>query len=283
MFALILSYGLSRMQFNISASKKEFSKDEHIPALLLFHPQVSFQDEEAYKTGKVILQDKASCFPAVVLNPPASADSAVIDATSAPGNKTSHLSTLICNLGTLFAFERDRKSFSTLQKMFSKAKCKNVEPINADFLAVNPMDSKYSKVTHILLDPSCSGSGIVNRLDYLVESEQEVDSVQEDRLNKIAAFQLMMINHAMEFFSVQRIVYSTCSIHAIEDEHVVRAALESAEALSANFNLAPPSQVLPQWKGRGYANEMHDPTSVVRCLPGEDATNGFLVSCFVRE
>ncbi|KAE9408379.1 S-adenosyl-L-methionine-dependent methyltransferase [Gymnopus androsaceus JB14] len=267
------------------ASKKEFSKDEHIPALLLFHPQVSFQDEVSYKTGKVILQDKASCFPAVVLNPPASADSAVIDATSAPGNKTSHLSTLMCNLGTLFAFERDRKRFSTLQTMLSKAKCKNVEPINADFLAVDPMDSKYSKVTHILLDPSCSGSGIVNRLDYLVESEQEADSVQEDRLNKLASFQLMMIKHAMKFPSVQRIVYSTCSIHAIEDEHVVRAALESAEALSANFELAPPSQVLPQWKRRGYANEMHDPShaaSVVRCLPGEDATNGFFVSCFVR-
>ncbi|KAE9408384.1 hypothetical protein BT96DRAFT_697710 [Gymnopus androsaceus JB14] len=64
--------------------------------------------------------------------------------------------------------------------MLSKAKCKNVEPINVDFLAIDPMDSKYSKVTHILLDPSCSGSGIVNRLDYLVESEQEADLVQED-------------------------------------------------------------------------------------------------------
>ncbi|KAE9408383.1 hypothetical protein BT96DRAFT_932616 [Gymnopus androsaceus JB14] len=61
------------------ALKKEFSKDKHIPALLLFQPQVSLQDEEAYQMGKVILQDKASCFPA-----PASADSAVIDATSAP-------------------------------------------------------------------------------------------------------------------------------------------------------------------------------------------------------
>ncbi|KAJ3891547.1 S-adenosyl-L-methionine-dependent methyltransferase [Lentinula edodes] len=266
-------------------SKHVFAKDKHICALFLFHPEVSFQNDDAYKNGKVILQDKASCFPAVVLDPPVSPSGAVIDATSAPGNKTSHLSTLMCNTGTLFAFERDRKRFSTLQAMLSKARCKNVEPVNTDFLLVDPMDPKYSGVTHILLDPSCSGSGIVNRLDYLVESEQEAESVQEERLNKLASFQLMMVKHSMKFPAVQRIVYSTCSIHAIEDEHVVRAALKSNEALSRHFELAPQSQVLPQWKRRGYSNEMDDPqhaASLVRCLPGEDATNGFFVSCFVR-
>ncbi|KAJ3853965.1 S-adenosyl-L-methionine-dependent methyltransferase [Lentinula lateritia] len=266
-------------------SKHIFAKDKHISALFLFHPEVSFQDDDAYKNGKVILQDKASCFPAVVLNPPVSPNGAVIDATSAPGNKTSHLSTLMCNTGTLFAFERDRKRFSTLRAMLLKARCKNVEPVNTDFLMVDPMDPKYSGVTHILLDPSCSGSGIVNRLDYLVESEQEAGSVQEDRLNKLASFQLMMVKHSMKFPAVQRIVYSTCSVHAIEDEHVVRAALKSDEAISRHFQLAPQSQVLPQWKRRGYSNEMDDPhhaASLVRCLPGEDATNGFFVSCFVR-
>ncbi|KIK62541.1 hypothetical protein GYMLUDRAFT_42004 [Collybiopsis luxurians FD-317 M1] len=271
-----------------SKSHKDFAKDKHIPALLLFHPHVSFQDEEAYKIGKVILQDKASCFPAVVLNPPASKNAVVIDATAAPGNKTSHLSALMGNLGVLFAFERDRRRFSTLQKMLSKAKCKNVESVNVDFLTVDPTDPKYSRVSHILLDPSCSGSGIVNRLDYLVESEQEADSsVQEleERLNKLAGFQLMMIKHAMKFPSVQRIVYSTCSIHTIEDEHVVRAALESSEARTANFVLALPSEVLPEWKRRGLEGEMNEPghaASLIRCLPGEDATNGFFVSCFVR-
>lgn len=153
---------------------------------------------------------------------------------------------------------------------------------------------QQAHILNSLLDPSCSGSGIVNRLDYLVEpgefiylskvfsqtwvAEQEADSAQDDRLNKLAAFQLMIIKHAMKCWlstldiksiaeeftpdivpSVQRIVYSTCSIHAIEDEHVVRAALQSAEAFSASFKLASPSEVLPQWKRRGYPEEMDDP------------------------
>ncbi|KAJ8072848.1 hypothetical protein PM082_016407 [Marasmius tenuissimus] len=267
-------------------SNKGFAKDEHITNLLLFNPKVSFQDDPCYQMGKIILQDKASCFPAAVLNPPATLDAAVIDATAAPGNKTSHLSALMQNKGKLFAFEKDKRRFSTLEMMLGKAKCKNIKAVNADFLATDPQDPELSKVTHILLDPSCSGSGIVNRLDYLLEQEQESESEQEARLHKLASFQLMMINHAMKFPNVKRIVYSTCSIHAVENEHVVSEALKSDEATAGNFKLAPANQVLPQWPRRGLPEEMGDLTlakCVVRCMPGDDKTNGFFVSCFIRD
>ncbi|KAH9936049.1 S-adenosyl-L-methionine-dependent methyltransferase [Amylocystis lapponica] len=258
-------------------SDKGFSKDEHMPDLLAFPPNAQLVDDPLYKAGKLIFQDKASCFPAYVLGPPAQDDSVVIDATAAPGNKTSHLCALMQNRGKLFAFERDRKRFSTLKMMLSKAHCQNVEAVNVDFLMVSPDDQKYREATHILLDPSCSGSGIVNRLDHLLETG--------DRLNKLAAFQLLMIRHAMKFPSVHRIVYSTCSVHATENEHVVREALKSEEASSGHFALAPPEEILPRWHRRGLGNEMDDPAhaqSLVRCSPGDDATNGFFVSLFVR-
>ncbi|KAJ3512888.1 hypothetical protein NLJ89_g3260 [Agrocybe chaxingu] len=268
------------------SSKNGFSKDPHVPDLLSFAPSTSFHDNQLYTDGKIILQDKASCFPALVLSPPASDNSVVIDATAAPGNKTSHLSALMMNKGKpqLFAFERDRKRFSILKMMLSKAACKNVSPINADFLTVDPHDAQFSSVTHILLDPSCSGSGIVNRLDHLVETETEDDTTKDDRLDKLAAFQLLMITHAMRFPNVKKIVYSTCSIHATENEHVVRNALSSEEAKDGSFILAPQHEVLPTWPRRGYPEEI-DPeyaSCLVRCLPGEDSTNGFFVSCFVK-
>lgn len=50
-----------------------------------------------------------------------------------------------------------------------------------------------------LLDPSCSGSGIVNRLDYLLEdAEVDVQEGQAARLEKLAGFQLQMILHAFK-------------------------------------------------------------------------------------
>ncbi|KAL1760871.1 S-adenosyl-L-methionine-dependent methyltransferase [Schizophyllum commune] len=267
------------------ASTSNFLQDAHVPELLLFSPKKAFHDDAAYKSGKLILQDKASCFPPLVLNPPASTKATVIDATAAPGNKTTYLSALMGNKGKLFAFERDKRRFQTLKTMVSKAACKNVTPVNADFLTIDPSDEMYSGVTHILLDPSCSGSGIVNRLDYLLETEEENDS-QDERLAKLASFQLLMIKHAMKFPSARRIVYSTCSIHAAENEHVVREALASEECCAGNFALASRDSVLPTWPRRGMKEEMgesgDDAEGLIRCLPGEDATNGFFVSCFVR-
>lgn len=106
--------------------------------------------------------------------------------------------------------------------------------------------------------------------------------------------------------SVKRIVYSTCSIHATENEHVVSQALKSEEATSGPFTLAPRQEVLPLWQRRGLEEEMDfpgtgclqtileeqmltvdvlrtaDAESLIRCSPGEDATNGFFVSLLVR-
>ena len=37
--------------------------------------------------------------------------------------------------------------------------------LNKSFLDASPTDTCYAAVTHVLLDPSCSGSGISNTLD----------------------------------------------------------------------------------------------------------------------
>ncbi|VDB84724.1 unnamed protein product [Peniophora sp. CBMAI 1063] len=265
---------------------REYAKDEHIPNLLLFHPQTTFQDDAAYTAGKLILQDKASCFPATVLSPPVHDRAAVIDATAAPGNKTSQLSALMKGKGTLMAFERDRRRFGTLQTMLGKAGCPNTTPLNADFLTTDPKDERFASISHILLDPSCSGSGIVNRLDYLMEPEDDSDgSAEQARLEKLASFQLLIIRHAMKFPAARKIVYSTCSVHNVENEQVVKAALASEEAIDAGWTLAPRSRVLPSWPRRGHPDILADQdatNSVVRCEPGEDATNGFFVACFER-
>jgi len=155
-----------------------------------------------------------------------------------------------------------------------------------DFLAIDVSDEKYAHVTHILLDPSCSGSGIINRLDHLVESEAEGSSVAHvERLTKLATFQLQMLCHAMKFPRIEKIVYSTCSIHPEENEQVVAAALRSTEAIAGGFRLAPRSEVLPEWPRRGQPGNLDDAATeaVLRCSPEEDSTNGFFVSCFIRQ
>ncbi|KCV71994.1 hypothetical protein H696_01401 [Fonticula alba] len=76
-----------------------------------------------------------------------------------------------------------------------------ITPIHTSFLDVDPLDAKYANVTHILLDPSCSGSGIVSRMDALVDEEEVTDPA---RLEALAAFQESAIAHAMRFPAIQR-------------------------------------------------------------------------------
>lgn len=59
----------------------------------------------------------------------------------------------------IFAFDVDTKRLATMNTMLMRAGVTGFQLAQQDFLTVDPGDPKYSKVTHLLLDPSCSGSG----------------------------------------------------------------------------------------------------------------------------
>ncbi|KAK0568978.1 hypothetical protein OC861_001415 [Tilletia horrida] len=291
-----------------------------------------------YTSGHLILQDLASCFPAQILASGFEGRAIeAIDATAAPGNKTSHLSALLGPAAKITAFELSPQRHQTLSSQLGKAGClssadgqvgqgkkrkreahdhassdgtQNVVALQADFLETDPTDKRWQNVKLMLLDPSCSGTGIVNRLDYLSAAGSSTDEQEADesstasltaRLAALSAFQLTMIKHAMQFPRLQRVVYSTCSIHAEEDEHVVLAALGSEEAKRGGWKLMSRKQVLPDWPIRGRPEECNSDTeiadSVIRCVPGGDegrvegvepgsvhveASNGFFVAGFER-
>ena len=58
--------------------------------------------------------------------------------------------------------------------------------------------------------------------------------------------QVKALQHALKLPKLQRLVYSTCSVHEQENELVVKAVLDQAEELG--FELVDP---FPSWKRRG--------------------------------
>jgi len=274
----------------------EFWQDRHLEEVLLFAPNADFHLNELYTSGKVVLQDKASCFPAAVLRP--RLHSKVIDACAAPGNKTSHLAALMKNTGEITAFDISPRRLNLLIKLTGKVGATNIKgwccilsvlfparltwpslsAVNSSFLDAAPMDPQFAEVEYILLDPSCSGSGIVGRLDELVDPLNSASATpgetEASRLESLAEFQLSVINHAMKFPGVKKVVYSTCSIHAQENEEVVTAALKE----NPGFHL---TEALPKWPRRGLPH-FSGAENMVRTLPKEDNLIGFFVACFER-
>jgi 25S rRNA (cytosine2278-C5)-methyltransferase len=149
---------------------------------------------------------------------------------------------------------------------------------NADFTTLNPLDEQFSGVTHILLDPSCSGSGL-DRLDYGSPSDLE------GRLRNLSKFQTRLLEYALSFPLVERVVYSTCSIHAEENERVVRKVLHDHREWRL-LSRGEQIEGLRNWDRRGVPEEFeskNEAEACIRCEKGTDGTIGFFAVAFTRQ
>ncbi|GMN36056.1 hypothetical protein TIFTF001_005710 [Ficus carica] len=230
--------------------EKQYSvqKDDLLPDLLVLPPGSDLHNHPLVVNGSIFLQGKASSMVAAALDPKPGwevvayallADIDVLDACSAPGNKTVHLAALMRGKGKIIACELNRERVKRLNDTVKLSGASSI--LSTTF---------WFSVRAILLDPSCSGSGTASvRLDHLLPSYaagRTGDAADEERLNKLAAFQKKALEHAFSFPAVKRIVYSTCSIHQTENEDVINSVLPLA--MSCGFRLEAP---LPQWRRRG--------------------------------
>lgn len=315
----------------------EFYIDPHVPNLLVLPPSIVTETMSAsaedttpadsnnhntnkessailcgkwIKSGKLILQDKSSCFSAYCMvhgmeqqtdNHQKYPD--YLDACAAPGNKTQHLAAQLgamqmsntknstSTAPTVYALDRDKERLASLQRRMQQLVPSNhssgvkVDAKECDFLQTKPED--FATVGAILLDPSCSGSGIMTAPDRWTEvpssSEHSMDAEGQKRVESLAKFQEKALCHAMSFPSVSRIVYSTCSVHERENEQVVVNALNQ-EGNSDAWEIIAPT-CLQQWKRRGHAIEglaEEKAKCMIRADGTEDETNGFFVCCLQR-
>lgn len=145
--------------------------DENIPDLVAIASPEEPTTFKAYRCGKLILQEKASCFPAYLLDYHSSPEGEagdVIDACAAPGNKTTHIAAIVRShngTGRVFACERDPERSKTLSKMTKIAGADEIVTIKAkqDFTRLDLTKKEFANVKGLILDPSCSGSGIFGR------------------------------------------------------------------------------------------------------------------------
>ncbi|XP_053389636.1 28S rRNA (cytosine-C(5))-methyltransferase-like [Mercenaria mercenaria] len=176
------------------------------------------------------------------------------------------------NNGTIYAFDKDPKRLSTLKTLVAKAGATCVQAGCRDFLSVSPLDKMYENVEYILVDPSCSGSGMVNRQQQFTD---EKESCTSERLQQLSKFQISILKHALSFPHVKKVVYSTCSIHDEENEMVVE---EVYSQFCEKFEI---ESVMPEWKYRGKKIYKHG-SQCLRMSYEDCQTNGFFVASFIK-
>ncbi|KAF6004866.1 putative 28S rRNA (cytosine-C(5))-methyltransferase [Cyanidiococcus yangmingshanensis] len=175
-----------------------------------------FLSHEWVQQMRLIVQDKGSCMAALAVRPEPSWQ--VIDACAAPGNKSMFLANMLNGEGRVYAFERDSRRHRTMVKRIQQARLEGViVACCRDFArVVASEDANLVNVQAILLDPSCSGSGMANQRPL----GERYDAA---RVGRLAEVQRRLLRHALLAFpQAKRVVYSTCSVLWEENEQVVQ-------------------------------------------------------------
>jgi 16S rRNA (cytosine967-C5)-methyltransferase len=187
------------------------------------------QVEPLLKSGKLYLQDPSTRIPVDLLAPKPGEN--VIDLCAAPGGKSLLIADTITS-GRLVAVdlpldpEKPSSRLDRLKEHLSRANGVDVALVQADVLNHPAMALREHRLPEqydaVLLDVPCSNTGVMrHRVDVKWR-------LQPGDFKKHPQQQLSMLHSAARLVAPGgRIVYSTCSIDAEENEHIVQAFLAS--------------------------------------------------------
>lgn len=252
----------AELRERLESNRWKLEKLFHENAFLLENVEKPGQSWE-FRQGLFNLQEKASMLPAIALAP--ERNDTVLDACSAPGNKTLQLSCLMQGKGRIVAVEKNSERFKSLAFNVKKFGMKNVL-----LKRMNLLDAmKKELFDKVLLDAPCSSEGLVRKdFDALKNWSQKLvekkSLLQKKLIQK--AFQLLKKNGTM--------VYSTCSLSPEENEEVLQFLLEKekAEIEKIKINGFKARNGLLSYNGREFSGEMQN---AVRILPQDNNSQAF--------
>jgi 16S rRNA (cytosine967-C5)-methyltransferase len=179
--------------------------------------------EPLLKAGKIYLQDPATRSPIELLNP--QPGESIIDLCAAPGGKSVLIADMMKS-GRLVAVDLPGARIDRLKENLSRTTGVEVALVQADLLENIAVALREHRLPDsydgVLLDVPCSNTGVMrHRVDVKWR-------LQAGDFKKHPQQQLSLLHAAARLVQPGgRLVYSTCSIDAEENENVVRAFLAS--------------------------------------------------------
>ncbi|KAJ8680214.1 hypothetical protein QAD02_016001 [Eretmocerus hayati] len=242
-------------------------------------------NDELLPSGHILLQNLPSIICVRILDP--RPGEIILDMCAAPGNKTTHISSLMKNQGTVIALEKIKSKVEKLRSNLKIFHAENVRAFCFDSTKAVCNDNNRNVVDgppfyentfdKILLDGPCSALG---------QRPQLCNNISCSQLRSYVPLQRKLFTTAVQLLKPSGIlVYSTCTITIAENEGIVAWALSKfpklelvaiRKKLSAlNFENFPMS---------GYEIDGLTPEQSEKlCRFGvENDFVGFFIACFVK-
>jgi len=222
-----------------------------------------------YQEGLIEVQDEGSQLIARLVAP--KRGDMVADFCAGAGGKTLALGSLMRSSGRIYAFDIHAKRLAGLGPRLKRSGLSNVHP--AAIASENDIRIKRlaGKIDRVLVDAPCSGSGTLRRNPDLKWRFDETELV---RVNQV---QVNLLRAASRLVKPGgRLVYSTCSLLALENEQVVERFI----AEHPQFEVVPANDVLAAQRVEVDVAERFAPWFVM--LPHLHGTDGFFAAVLER-
>ncbi|WNF35508.1 16S rRNA (cytosine(967)-C(5))-methyltransferase RsmB [Bacillaceae bacterium IKA-2] len=225
----------------------------------------SLPNTKLYKEGWLTIQDESSMLVARALDP--KPGNKVLDSCAAPGGKTTHIAERMNNEGEVYALDLHEHKVSLIEEQARRLKL--------TIIKTKATDSRLAGETFagesfdcILVDAPCTGLGVIRRKPDIkwqkkVEDIDSITTIQKAILKAVAPL----------LKKGGRLVYSTCSIDAAENDLVVKNFLEENSDFQLDISL---KERLPK-KLQDFCNQ-----GTVQLLPSDFQTDGFYIASLTK-
>jgi len=237
-----------------SALPVAWHDDGSLPEALVLEGPFGIEESSLWAEGRAMAQSRGSMLPARVLDP--QPGERILDLCAAPGAKSTHLAALSDNRAQIVCVELHEARARVLRALGERMGARlDVRVGDGRTL---PLEGGFDAV---LLDPPCTGLGVLSsRPDARWRRRPEA-------LAQLVGLQGELLARALDLTRPGgRVVYSTCTLLAAENEDVVNATGAQLADLTARF---------PQWAHPRLAGAL-------ATVPGRDGTDGFFVARLER-
>ncbi|XP_032489666.1 putative methyltransferase NSUN7 isoform X1 [Phocoena sinus] len=283
--------GYNKVKSVLHIDNKVFAVDQHCYDVLIFpsHLKSDLLNIDLFKDYKLVFQDKSRSLAVHSVKALLNMDDDILMVNTGSWYTVAHMSVLTNN-NTSKIFVCGVQSHAKdpdLKNLFTKMGCKNIEILHETFINLESKDHRLQKVKVILLLPRCSGLGVSNPVEFILNEHEDTGLLKdffqggpsEDKLHVLAQQQYEQLTHAMKFTRAQAVVYCTYSVYPEENEAVVKKALEFQDhgTKVQSYRLSPP--VLPLCS----LKEIHLSTDKFFRMEPSEITNGCFLSVLTRE
>lgn len=227
-----------------------WTTDPMVPEAYVVPGSFALEDSQSWHRGLVMGQSRASQLVGHIVDP--QPGERILDLCAAPGAKATHLAALTRGGARITAVELRPARAESLRVLAHRMGAV-IDVVEGDGLTV-PLEGGFDAV---LVDPPCTGLGVLSsRPDARWRR-------REESLEPLTRLQAGLLGRALELVKPGgRVVYSTCTLIAPENEDVVRATGAPLDDLTAGH----PGLAHPRLPG------------ALLTLPHRHGTDGFFIA-----